>query len=137
MSAWRKEAIQLLPGQRHLIEQAENPMALWLELRLVFEEAVSAGDRDCARRVLDYAAWCVSEAAGELPSDASSAAACGFYEHLPENASHWAYFNEWFTPEEFRRLRPLFGYSLGVAGAAALGLHYWRHQRRAGRPEPT
>jgi hypothetical protein len=33
MSAWRREALQRLPECRQVIEPADNPMALWIELQ--------------------------------------------------------------------------------------------------------
>ena len=89
MSTWRRKAIQLLPGKREIIEEAESPMALWINLWLEFEDAAKQNDDATVRRILEYAFWCISPAAGELPSDASTAAVCAFFEHLPTDEALW------------------------------------------------
>lgn len=61
MSAWKRIAFEKLPGYRYLIEEAENPMALWIELHLKFEDVYKAKplDDDLIRRFYEYAHWCI------------------------------------------------------------------------------
>ena len=82
MSAWRREVLSRLPEFRDVIEQADDPMALWVELFIPFEHAFRAGDHDLMRRVFQYAAWCL-DTATDKATDASTAAWCAFYEDLP------------------------------------------------------
>lgn len=112
MSAWRREALILLPEYREMIEGAGSPMALWVDLRPEFDRTMANLEPELARRFLRYAAWCISPAAGRLPSDTSTAVACAFYEHLPEKQSYWPYFREWFSRPEFENLLPVFGYHM-------------------------
>jgi hypothetical protein len=112
MSAWRHQALSLLPEHRRLIESAPNPMAMWIDLHLQFEDAVDAGNLNAAERFIRLAEWCISEQSGALPNDTSTAAALAFYEHLPERRSCWKYFPLWFSRAQFESLMPLFGYHL-------------------------
>ncbi|MDR3447959.1 hypothetical protein [Dyella sp.] len=84
MSTWRRKAIEYLPEHREIVDRARTPMAMWIELHLRFEDAVEDGDQHMVKRFLRYADWCMSEEAGRLPSETSTATACAFYEHLPQ-----------------------------------------------------
>jgi hypothetical protein len=53
MSAWRREALQRLPECRQLIETADNPMALWIELHGACQDAYKKQDEDLIRRFYD------------------------------------------------------------------------------------
>ena len=133
MSAWRREAIAALPEHRATIEQADSPMALWIELRLLFNEAMKAGDLDLPRRMLSYADWCISARSGRLPNDTSTAAVCAFYEHLPSKRDYWPLFREWFSPDQFRALLPYFGYFLNEQELAELEASYLGRPGAPGR----
>lgn len=41
MSAWRREALILLPEYREMIEGASSPMALWVDLRPEFDRTMA------------------------------------------------------------------------------------------------
>jgi hypothetical protein len=58
MSAWRREALHRLPECRRVIEAAENPMALWIELLDECGGAYKEQNEDLIRRFYDYARWC-------------------------------------------------------------------------------
>lgn len=124
MSAWRRAALESLPELRTLVEAASSPMALWIDLYLRFEGAVTAEDASLVRRVLRYAAWCCSDRSGRLPNDTSTAAACAFYEQLPTRKEFWPSFRTWFTPEQFSRLLPVFAYHLLPEDLEALKIAY-------------
>ncbi|MDD5707844.1 MAG: hypothetical protein PHR35_18145 [Kiritimatiellae bacterium] len=110
MSAWRRQALSLLPEYRAIIQAADNPMALWIELHLEFDRAMAHPESELVARFIRFAAWCISPAAGPLPNDTSTAVACAFYEHLPEKQSYWPYFRKWFSRSEFEGLLPVFSY---------------------------
>ena len=82
MSAWRREALQRLPECRQLIEESDNPMALWINLHGACEDAYGEGNDALIQRFYDYARWCWQSSNKQ---DVRSAVACAFYEHLPLN----------------------------------------------------
>jgi hypothetical protein len=99
-------------------------MEMWIELHLRFDEAMARNQLEPVRRFLALAAWCVSEQAGSLPNDTSTAAAVAFYEHLPQRREYWQYFPKWFTRQEFEQLLPIFSYHLGSSDLAELKRSY-------------
>jgi hypothetical protein len=112
VSAWRRKAIELLPAQRPIIERADSPMALWVELFAHFVRVAPAVGDDNLRPILMYAFWCLSPAAGALPSDASTAVWCAFFENLALHKELWGRFRQWFTHSQFEQIRPSFCYFL-------------------------
>ena len=94
MSAWRRKALELLPQHRALIERAESPMSLWIDLHLRFRDHVASGER----AVLQYASWCTREGAGTGPSDTLTAVLVAFYEDLAGEKELWPRFKDWFSP---------------------------------------
>ncbi len=112
MRAWCRQVITLLPECKQLAAAADIPMALWMELHFLFDEAMHRKDWDLIRRFLKFAARCVSDQSGTLPNDTSSAAAVGFYVHLPERRVYWLHFPKWFSRSQFDDLHPVFGYHL-------------------------
>lgn len=71
--------MQRLPECRQVIEAAESPMALWIELLGACEEACKKQEDDLVRRFYDFARWCWQSPNG----DTRTAVTCAFYEHLP------------------------------------------------------
>jgi hypothetical protein len=63
-----------------VIEAAENPMALWIELFGKCQDAYEKQSDDLIRRLYDYARWYWLSRI----DDVVSAVACAFYEHLPK-----------------------------------------------------
>jgi hypothetical protein len=124
MSAWRRKSLELLPEFRAVIEASDSPMAMWMELHLRFDETMVSDQSEKVRRILELAAWCVSELSGSLPNDTSTAAAVAFYEHLPQKREYWQYFPQWFTRQEFEQLLPVFSYHLGSNDIAELKRSY-------------
>jgi hypothetical protein len=112
MSTWRRQALSFLPEFRETIESSENPMALWIELRYSFREAMASEQSELVGRFMRFAAWCISEQSGKLPNDTSTAAALAFYEHLPVNRAYWPHFKKWFASSEFEALLPIFSYHM-------------------------
>ena len=124
MSTWRRKAIEYLPEHRKTIDRVQTPMAMWSELHLHFEDAVAEGDQRMVRRFLRYADWSISEEAGRLPSETSTAAVCAFYEHLPKRREYWPLFRSWFSQKQFTNLIPVFGYHLSSVDVADLKRFY-------------
>jgi hypothetical protein len=131
MSAWRRKALELLPGERKLIAVAESPMALWIDMHLAFEDAVRKGDEKKLNAILEYAAWCISPAAGPLPSDASTAAVCAFYEHIAAKKDYWPRLREWLSPDQFKALEGHLNYFLSETEFDAMRKTYYARSRHA------
>jgi len=112
MSTWRRKAIEAAPDLKASFEAAENPMQAWIEIRMYFERLNPEEEINKIKEIINYARWCVSEEAGVLPNDTSTAACCAFYEHLPKTPENWRYFKIWFTPKEFESLKGVFSYHL-------------------------
>ena len=112
MSAWRREALSNVPELQKIIEAADTPMSMWIELQICFDNAVRDDDSDLIRRILRFADWCTSPASGELPNDTSTAASVAFYEHLPVDRAYWKHFRSWISKEKFGQLLPVFSYHL-------------------------
>ena len=108
MSAWRREAIQRLPECRRIAEEAENPMALWIELLSACEEAYAKGGEDLIRRFYEFARWCWKSPSDEV----RTAVACAFYEHLPRNPAMRRDIPRRIGRTAFAELREVFGYHL-------------------------
>ncbi len=113
MSVWRRKALEALPENKKIIESVENPMALWIELHLIFNSLVEENAKNPKiRKILNYASWCFSDKSGKLPNDTSTAVVCAFYEDIATQREFWPYFKEWFYPHEFEKIKPCFKYHL-------------------------
>ena len=113
MSAWRRVALELLPEYRHAIAKAESPMGLWVEIDHHFRDAFGAGNDDLVRRFFNYAAWCLDTAKQET-TDASTAAWCAFYEHIPRVAGLSAQLHRFMPRDRFMQVRDAFRYHTGA-----------------------
>ena len=109
MSAWRRVAIEILPEFRNEIAQADNPMALWVEIGVRFCDAFEKRNEDLIRRYFRYAEWCL-DTANQDPTDASTAAWCAFYEHLPEIAGLAEQLHRYIPRTRFIQIRDAFRY---------------------------
>lgn len=111
MSAWRKSGLELLPEYQQLIEKSDTPMALWVELTSRFSlEYNNLGD-DLIGRFYKYAKWCLSSPGHDrYLSDAGTAAAVVFYEHLPLEKEIRNDVHRWLSKEEFLKLERFFLY---------------------------
>ena len=110
MSAWRRVAIEKLPEFREIIEAAETPGMLWIDLLVRFEGAYQEpADQDLAHRVYEYAGWCLTKSKDQ---DIETAAALSFYEHLPLNKKIRKDMANHLTREVFLGLKEVFKYHL-------------------------
>jgi len=128
MSRWRRTALELLPQHKKTIERAHSPMALWIELSMLFEDHVQEGNKEIIRKILDYASWCGSEKSGKLPNDTSTAVYCGFYEDIGGNKSFWPFLNQWFSKAEYEKLKGSFGYFLNEEEVKELNRIFYKKQ---------
>ena len=86
-------------------------MALWCEVHSLFEDAFRHGNNDLVGRVFQYAAWCIDTAKPQ-PTDASTAAVCAFYEHLPLIAGLPEQLHRFLPRQRFLHIQHAFRYHL-------------------------
>jgi hypothetical protein len=109
MSAWRRVAIEKLSRFRRLIEESESTGMLWVDLRYAFIKAHSDPlDQELIGQVYDYAWWCVNSP----DPDTSTAAALGFYEHLPTEPGVRAQIARWLSAAQFNDMGETFRHHL-------------------------
>jgi hypothetical protein len=133
VSAWRCKALDLLPQHRLVIERAESPMSLWIDLRLRFLNHVASGDLAAEHAVLRYASWCTAEGAGTGPSDTLTAVLVAFYEDLAAEKGLWPRFKSWFRPDEFEVLAKAFHYHLSEEEFEQLRAEFYGNRSKFGR----
>jgi len=81
MSQWRRKAIESVPLLKPEIEEANNPMALWIEFHFQLENAYEqeSSQDELIKQIYVYAHWCLWEARND---DIFTAVVYGFYEHV-------------------------------------------------------
>lgn len=82
MSQWRRIAIERVPSCKRSIEEAENPMALWIELYFELEQAYETEppQEETIHQIYGYAFQCLDSSRN---NDLLTAVVCTFFEHLP------------------------------------------------------
>lgn len=128
MSAWRRVANDCMPWAAKIAEEAPSPMALWIELLLIFERAFDNGDASRVENVMRYARWCWDAPSG----DTVTAVACAFFEHLPDHPGIRNAIPTLFSRAEFERLMDVFRYHAGDAVVDELDLEFRNLSMRKG-----
>jgi hypothetical protein len=116
MSAWRRQALELLPEHRGIIEAADNPMTLWIELLWPCENAHHNENEDTIRRFYQFAEKCWRSP----DADVRTAVACAFYEHLPTKPVMRRGMPRLFSQSAYAELREVFQYHLSPDEAVEL-----------------
>jgi hypothetical protein len=85
MSQWRRKAIEIVPPLKQEIEEANSPMALWIDLNFQLEYAYEKEppEEKLIDQIYFYAHWCLREARND---DIFTAVVYGFYEHVLTHA---------------------------------------------------
>lgn len=85
MSKWRRIALEKVPLCKKLIEEADNPMSMWIEFLLRLEQAYEAEppEEKVIQQIFDYAAWCLRYSAKSKSYGMATEVTVAFYEHLP------------------------------------------------------
>ena len=126
MSAWRKQALEKLPEYRRLIEAADNPMALWIELLGECQDASRNQAEDLICRFYEFARCC-----WQSPSaDVRTAVACAFYEHLPTTPELRRDMPRRFGRAAFIELREVFQYHLSPDESAAFEREFFATEQK-------
>jgi hypothetical protein len=114
---WGRAAVELFPGLRTFIQEAENLHGVWIKLWLKLERAYDdPTDGAFIAEVHRFALWCLDSNNWRV----REAVEIGFYEDIADSV-----FNDesrfrakmrdvarYVTPERFRSLEKVFGYAL-------------------------
>jgi hypothetical protein len=87
MAAWRREALARFPALRRDIQTPRYSIyLLFFDLLPMVRQAHATADGDTLQQIYGFAAWCLSQPAGEL----RNAAAVAFYEDMFDSSqSDW------------------------------------------------
>ena len=106
--------MKMLPEIQSEIEDAESPMALWIEIVFYFDEAYEEPkNSDFIRRVYGYADWCLGQDIGETADEhlPTCVVTC-FWEHIPTNKAARDDMPRWFSFEDVMANKHFFEYLL-------------------------
>jgi hypothetical protein len=105
---WRECGILMIPEMKPAIESAVNLADLWVSLQMECESACKSGDIQLAKKVFDFAWYCVRS----KDDDLASMTAVAFYEHVPTMLNVKNHLIEFFTESQFDDFSELFKYFL-------------------------
>jgi hypothetical protein len=93
-----------------VVEQADSPMALWIELNLAAKRAYEAPtiDDKFIRAVFTYARYCWASPDGHV----STAVVVAFFENIVTSSAVRADLHRWISQAEFAGLEAPFRYHL-------------------------
>lgn len=113
---WRTKAFEILPEMRREISESEDPMQLWIEINMHFEDAyVEPRNESLIRRVYEYEAWCLTQDGGETAGDhLPTCVSICFWEHIPTNTAARKDMPRWFSLDDVLAYQHFFGYCLSA-----------------------
>ena len=114
MADWKHKALELFPEMGFEIGEADNPMALWLDIQFEFFEAYKEPRRDdFVRRVYEFESWCMDQEGGEdAENDLPTCVVVCFWEHIPTDPAARKDMPRWFSVEEVLANAEPFSYFL-------------------------
>lgn len=113
MHEWQSVALKTLPEMRSEITRAEDPLTLWMEIVLTFDEAYEPPKNDdFIKRVYDYADWCLDRDGGETAADHLPTCVTMFWEHIPTNEAARQDMPRWLSWEQVLANEHFFKYRL-------------------------
>jgi len=111
---WRGQAREMLPELEPEIEEAENPMALWLDIWFSFTKAYEAPIADDRiRRIFAYARWSAEQPKipnTGLDGDLFTCVVVCFYEHITQNPAARKDMPRWFSRTQLAEWEQAFRY---------------------------
>jgi len=133
MSRWRHEALKRLPQLQKVIAEADNVMALWIELRYEFENAYRQDppDEKTIAAIYSYADCCLRAPRGpDAAHDPSTAVTISFHEEIPTIPAARDDMPRWFTYPEVANNRVVFGYLIDDRELESLLAHMQKNRHR-------
>jgi hypothetical protein len=117
MAAWRRRALEYFPQLRAELQRAEYTIyMLFFDLLPMVRADHESGDAELARRIYEFAEWCLNQTTGDL----SNAAGVAFYEHLFDSNCHRAATIRRLSPDVIATCRPLWEARLSAHEMAEL-----------------
>lgn len=122
MADWKLKAFEILPEMRAEIAEAENPMALWLNIQFEFFEAYKEPRReDFIRRVYEFESWCMEQdSEHDAENDLPTCVVVCFWEHIPTDTEARKDMPRWFNSKEVLANAEAFSYFLSSGNFEAL-----------------
>ena len=114
MNIWQTVALSMLPELRSEIEEAQTPMALWVEIVYAFDEAYSEPRNDnFIERVYRFADWSLQQPEGETAAEhlPTCVVVC-FWEHIPTYEPARNDMPRWISFEDLIANQQIFRHSL-------------------------
>lgn len=114
MQEWQRKALEVLPEMQDEIIESDNPMRLWIEIVLSFDEAYEESRNESfIKRVYDYEEWCLEQDKGETAAEhLPTCVATAFWEHIPTNQAAREDMPRWFSLEDVLANQHFFRYHL-------------------------
>jgi len=114
MQEWQRKALEILPEMQDEILNSENPMQLWIEIVLSFDDAYEEPRNESfIKRVYDYEEWCLKQNEGETAGEhLPTCVATAFWEHIPTNNAARKDMPRWFSLDEVLANQHFFRYHL-------------------------
>ena len=104
MAAWRRRALEYFPQLGAELQDSEYSIyMLFFDLLPMVRHAHDLGEAELARRIYEFAEWCLNQTTGDL----SNAAGVAFYEHLFDSNCHRAETIRRLSPDVIATCRPL------------------------------
>jgi hypothetical protein len=104
MSAWRKRAIECLPGSKREFENPEASIyTVFMELLPSTVAAHRNNDTSQLKKNYDFAEWCFMQKSEDL----WNAAGVSFYEHLSDKTETLQAIHQWVKLDIYIEIKPL------------------------------
>jgi len=122
MADWRQKAREVFPEMETEVGDAENPMALWLDIQFEFFVAYKEPrNEDFIRRVYEFESWCMEQEGGQdAENDLPTCVVVCFWEHIPTDPAARKDMPRWFSSEEILANTEVFSYFLSRGNFEAL-----------------
>ncbi len=115
MESWRVKAIEMLPELEEDTNPSDDPMGLWIEIAMEFDDAYKEPrNEDLTQRIYAYADWCLqyAERSPKAADDPLTCVAVCFYEHIPTREASRLDMPRWFTRDDIVGMKETFSYHL-------------------------
>jgi hypothetical protein len=114
MEIWKHKALEILPEMKDEILESDNPMRLWIEIVLSFDEAYEEPRNESfIKRVYDYEEWCLAQDKSETAEEhLPTCVVTAFWEHIPTNQAARKDMPRWFSLEDVLANQHFFSYLL-------------------------